>query len=153
MTWIDDQPIYRLYWEDGPRAGLVVAARGRSFAALAAVERFDRRAVRGPVRARDVAELAAVFIEHVESWTITARTGRRVPVSVARFLALDRDVVLVILREWCQVVRAGALAEAEPDTPVEDLELEAEPAPARIEDQLSAVALTEPDPEREFQVA
>jgi hypothetical protein len=146
MTWFDDQPTFQLVWPDGGAlAGLVIDVRASSTAADVAVERFCRRVERGRMRQKDVARLAAVFVEHVEAWTVTAITpartpGRVVPVAVSRFLALDRRVVAEVLRQWMRAVQRSALP-AEPAAEVEPVE-----PGLSIEDFIASTTLTEPSP-------
>lgn len=153
---MDGQLVIVMAWEDGRLAGVEVAYTVESMAALIAAENFTRRALSGkPIRGRHIAAVAAVFVDHVQRWTLRARTGRPVPVRLDDFLALHKDTVFTLVQQWVRHVTVPPVAApgAQNDVPQQQPGV-AEPAAADVDDigvQLEARTLHEPMPE-EIQV-
>lgn len=131
--WPDVQDSYALAWpDDSGHAGLAVTVSATSLAATLAAEKFNRRVTAGRVRGKDVERLAAVFVEHVEAWSVT-RAGELVPVTVDGLLSLHRDTALLLLRQWVSTV-------LDPPRPP-DLEPAPVEEPETVEDFLQATTL------------
>lgn len=140
MTYHDQQPEYRLTWpEDHPLAGIEVVCKATTLAAALAVMEFDRRAERRKPAAPVLLALVTAFVEHVVSWNIRV-AGRPVPVELAGFVMLDRDVVVApLVRQWRDLVLDPPREQA-----AEPVEALVEDSVPDIEYELGATRLTDP---------
>lgn len=144
MVYHDDQPVFRLEWDDGVLAGTAVLVNATSLDALIAVQEADRRARRGKPVAETLLAYTAAFVEHVHEWNLHAG-GRPVPVTAAAFRRLDRDVVVgPLMTAWRNLVlrppRAGQdtepVAAEAPQAPAVELELVATNVTAPVEGEV-----------------
>lgn len=86
--------------------GMQVVCVTGTLAAQVAVERFERRiAADKPIRGKDVARLARVFVQHVVVWNVTRKSGALVPLTRKGVLSLDKTgTLLPMLQQWAKTV-------------------------------------------------
>ncbi len=144
MGNIDAQDTIVMAWEGGRLDGVEVACTVTSMAASIAAEAFTRRVLAGkPIRGRDIEALAAVFVDHVQRWTLRTGQGRPVRVRVRDFLALHKSTVFDVLKEWVKHVNAPPPAPA-PEVEQPELVEPVEVDPGLL---LEARSLQEPGPD------